>query len=365
MHKRLIPAAAGILVIVLSAAACASNTPVGSSPPAGSSAASAPASAPAATASPSAAPTVPVGTDGTSAAEELQSGFVSVVKKVSPSVVVIETDQGLGSGVIFDSDGHIVTNAHVVANASTFRVTLASGKTLDASLVGAFVQDDLAVLKVPADSALQPATFGDSSSLLVGDIVMAIGNPLGLQSSVTEGIVSALNRTVSEPGGIALPGVIQTSAAINPGNSGGALVDLEGHVVGIPTLTATDPQIGGAAPGIGFAIPSNTARDIAQQLITYGHVVNSHRAYLGIQGADTFAGQGVYVYRVDAGGPAATAGITNGDVITAIGGQATPDDATLAEVIAGHQPGDTVSVTVIRPNGSQTQVSVRLGEVQG
>lgn len=309
----------------------------------------------------SAAPSSPPVGSGTAA--QLENDFVAVVKQVAPSVVVIETDQGLGSGVIFDAKGDIVTNAHVTEGASQFRVTLADGRQQSATLVGSFASDDLAVLRMASPSNLHPAVFADSSRLQVGDIVMAIGNPLGLQSSVTEGIVSALNRTVSEPGGVALPGVIQTSAAINPGNSGGALVDLAGQVVGIPTLAATDPQIGGTAPGIGFAIPSSTAKDIAQQLISSGHVVSSGRAYLGIQTADTFGGQGVYVVRVATGGPAANAGITNGELITAVDGTATPDNQSLSELLAQHKPGDKVTVSLIRPNGSKTSVTVTLGEL--
>jgi S1-C subfamily serine protease len=137
--------------------------------------------------------------------------------------------------------------------------------------------DDLAVVHVPA-TGLQPATFADSSKLVVGDIVLAVGNPLGLQSTVTEGIVSALGRSVPESATVTLPNVIQTSAAINPGNSGGALVDLNGSVVGIPTLALSDPQMGGAAVGIGFAIPSSVVSNIANQLITYGKVVNAQPA---------------------------------------------------------------------------------------
>jgi putative serine protease PepD len=176
----------------------------------------------------------------------LQQQFVQVVKQVGPSVVLIQTDQGLGSGIVFDAKGNVVTNHHVVANAGSFRVTLANGTRYGAQLVGSFPADDLAVLHIDA-GGLQPAAFADSSRLQVGDVTLAIGNPLGLQSSVTEGIVSALGRTVNEDDGVALPNVIQTSAAINPGNSGGALVDLQGQVIGIPTLAATDPQLGGSA----------------------------------------------------------------------------------------------------------------------
>ena len=147
---------------------------------------------------------------------------------------------------------------------------------------------------------------------------MAIGNPLGLSSSVTEGIVSGLNRQESEGNGVMLQNAIQTSAAINPGNSGGALVDIHGRVIGIPTLAASDPQLGGAAAGIGFAIPSSTVKDIAGQIVKNGKVVNSNRAYLGIQIGDT--GNGVYVGTVTAGGPSAKAGLVAGDVITAVNG---------------------------------------------
>ncbi len=222
------------------------------------------------------APATPAASSATSPADAgtalaLQQDFVGVVKDVNPSVVVIETSRGLGSGIVFDTKGDIVTNAHGTAGSTTFKVTLANGRTLDGTLVGSFAGDDLAVIHVNATN-LPPATFGDSSKLIVGDIVLAIGNPLGLQSSVTEGIVSALGRTVSEDNGVALPNAIQTSAPINPGNSGGALVDLAGNVVGIPTLAATDPQLGGAATGIGFAIPSNIVTDIANQLIANGKV---------------------------------------------------------------------------------------------
>jgi putative serine protease PepD len=201
--------------------------------------------------------------------------------------------------------------------------------------------------------------------VLVGDVALAIGNPLGLQSSVTEGIVSALGRTVSEDNGVALPNVIQTSAAINPGNSGGALVDLQGQVIGIPTLAATDPELGGsAAPGIGFAIPSNSVRDIAAQLISQGKVTNSHRAWLGVEVAATTSG-GLLVTKVEAGGPAAKAGIRAGELITAVDGTATPDPATLADVLAGLDPGQAVTVAVASPDGAKQTVRLILGQFPG
>jgi putative serine protease PepD len=294
----------------------------------------------------------------------LQQQFVKVVKQVGPSVVLIQTSQGLGSGVVLDATGNVVTNDHVVQASSGFRVTLADGKQSQAQLVGTFPADDLAVLHVDA-AGLHPAAFADSSSLQVGDVALAIGNPLGLQSSVTEGIVSALGRTVNEDNGVALPNVIQTSAAINPGNSGGALVDLQGQVIGIPTLAATDPQLGGsAAPGIGFAIPSNTVRDIAAQLISQGKVTNSHRAWLGVEVAATTSG-GLLVAKVVSGGPAVKAGIRAGELITAVQGTATPDPATLADVLAGLRPGRTVRVAVVGPGGAHRTVRVTLGQFPG
>ena len=289
---------------------------------------------------------------------------MAVVKKVGPSVVLVQTDRGLGSGIVFDTQGDVVTNYHVVQGAQSLKVSLANGKQYDGSLKGTFPPDDLAVIHIGA-SGLHPASFGDSSKLVVGDLVMAIGNPLGLQSSVTEGIVSAVGRTVSEPGGAALPGVIQTSAAINPGNSGGALVDLSGQVIGIPTLAATDPQIGGTAPGIGFAIPSNLAKDIATQLIQNGRVTNSHRAFLGVEQPGDTGGQGTLVFNVVPGGPAEKAGIQPGDVITAINHQPTPDPDALSSVLANLKPGDRVPVEIMREDGSRKTVTVTLGQFPG
>jgi putative serine protease PepD len=205
------------------------------------------------------------------------TGFADVVAKALPSVVQIRSDSGLGSGIVFDAAGHIVTNAHVVAGFRQFRVTLADGSEHAATLRGAYRQGDLAVVSLDG-ARPRPAVFADSSRIRVGDYTLAIGNPLGLRSSVTQGIVSSKSRTVPEGNGIALPSVIQTSAPINPGNSGGALVDATGAVIGIPTLAAEDPQMGGAADGIGFAISSNTVREIAAQLIAHGRVLHPLRS---------------------------------------------------------------------------------------
>jgi S1-C subfamily serine protease len=202
-------------------------------------------------------------------ASALQQRFVSIVRAVLPAVVQVRTSVALGSGVVFDARGDVVTNAHVVGDATRFVVTLVSGETHPATLVGRNTGTDLAVIRMTG-ARPRPATFANSAQTEVGDITLAIGNPLGLRSSTTEGIVSAVGRSVPEGNGVSLSSVIQTSAAINPGNSGGALVDLSGQVIGIPTLAAVDPEMGAEAPGIGFAIGSNTVRRVADKLVRSG-----------------------------------------------------------------------------------------------
>ena len=294
----------------------------------------------------------------------LQQSLVTVIGRVAPMVVQISTPQGLGSGVVFDSSGDVVTNAHVVAGGGPFQVTDPRGHTYQARLVGAFAPDDLAVVRAQG-AHLRSATFASSGTLQVGDIVLAIGNPLGLRSSVTEGIVSALGRTVDEPTGAVLPNVIQTSAPINPGNSGGALVDLRGEVVGIPTLAATDPELGaGAAPGIGFAIPSALVTDIAGQIVKHGHVVSSHRAFLGAELVTGLA-SGAVVAAVRPGGPAAHAGIAPGDVITSIDGQPISSSVDVAEALAKLTAGQTVSVSITKRDGASAILKVTLGQYPG
>jgi S1-C subfamily serine protease len=297
-------------------------------------------------------------------AASLQDTFVAVVERVRSSVVQIQTNTGLGSGIVFDGKGDVVTNNHVVTGATTIQVTTAEGRTQTASLIGTFPSGDLAVIRVPG--ALRPLAFADSSSLKVGMLVLAIGNPLGLQSSVTEGIVSALDRTVSESGAITLPDMIQTSAAINPGNSGGALVDLTGKVVGIPTLAAVDPNLG-AANGIGFAIPSNTVKDIANQIIANGHVVNSHRAYLGISAStvvnSTNTPVGVLVGAVTPGGPAEKAGLTAGDIIIDFAGVPIRTMSDLSAALADLQPAAVVSITVLTSGGAQKTLTANVAEL--
>jgi S1-C subfamily serine protease len=294
---------------------------------------------------------------------KLQSEYVKLVQDVGPSVVLIETSVGLGSGIIYDAQGDIVTNNHVVTGSQTFTVITSTGKQYPASLVGSFAPDDLAVIRIHA-TGLHPATFANSSNLQVGDIVMAIGNPLGLQSTVSEGIVSAMRTAVPEGNGVTLPSAIQTTAAINPGNSGGALIDLNEQVVGIPTLAATDQQLGGgAAPGIGFAIPSNTVTLIAKQLVANGSVSNSGRAALGAQLANT-GGHGALVTTVKSGGPAALAGIKVGDTITAIGGQSVTGAQAVADVLVALKAGQQVTVNLLHSDGSKGTVSVTLTELQ-
>ena len=298
----------------------------------------------------------------------LQREYERVVATVLPSVVQITTPEGLGSGIVFDAEGDIVTNAHVVGSVKDVRVRLPSAsKALAAAVLGVFAPDDLAVIRVRgAAGTLRPATFGRSSAVRVGEIVLAMGNPLGLTGTVTDGIVSATGRTVSEGQGSSavLISAIQTSAPINPGNSGGALVSLSGQVIGIPTLAASDPQMGGAAVGIGFAIPSDTVTSIARQLVATGKVANSGRAALGIT-AETLAdasGQpaGVGVVTTEPGGPAAHAGIRTGDIILAVDGKATDSVTALQSVLAALNPGDQVRVRLSR-DGTQSTVTATVG----
>ncbi|SNT59504.1 serine protease, S1-C subfamily, contains C-terminal PDZ domain [Streptosporangium subroseum] len=337
------------------------------------------------TASPSGSPSGSPSTSPSRSAEAapgavaLETAYERVIAKVLPSIVQITTANGLGSGIVYDRSGHIITNAHVVGRANQFKVTLATGSTpRTAKLVESFGLGDLAVIKVDDPEGLTPAVFGDSSKLRVGQIVLAMGNPLGLSGSVTNGIVSALGRTVSEPQdddpedegspGATITGAIQTSAAINPGNSGGALVNLSGEVIGIPTLAALNPELGGgAAPGIGFAIPSNTATDIATQIVKDGKVTNTHRAALGVT-VQTVIGidgrtVGVGVVRVSRGSGASRAGVRVGDVIISINNVRITGTQALSELLATLNPGDQAKVQLLRPNGSTSTVTVTLGEL--
>ncbi|MFI6032730.1 S1C family serine protease [Streptomyces sp. NPDC051315] len=306
-------------------------------------------------------------------ADDLENAYQRVIKDVLPSVVQIQTGSELGSGVVYDDKGHIVTNAHVVGDTRTFQVTTANSRdALAATLVYSYPEQDLAVIRLDRPpSGLRPATFGDSAKVEVGQIVLAMGSPLGLSSSVTQGIVSATGRTVSEGSegggtGATIANMVQTSAAINPGNSGGALVNLDGQVIGIPTLAATDPGLGdSAAPGIGFAIPASMVRTVADQIVKDGRVTDSGRAALGITGrtyADAeFRPAGVAVVEVRDGGAADKAGIEVGDVITGLGDTVITTMTSLAEALAEARPGERTTVTLTRDGGQQT-VEVTLGE---
>lgn len=297
---------------------------------------------------------------------DLQTAYQNTVKAVLPSVVQITTDQDLGSGVVFDDKGDIVTNAHVVGNATNFQVSLATGGSpLGAKLVSSFPASDLAVIRLTSPpKGLKPADFGDSGKVAVGQIVLAMGNPLGLSSSVTQGIVSATGRTVSESSsgggtGATIPDMVQTSAAINPGNSGGALVNLDNQVIGIPTLAATDPQLGsGAAPGIGFAIPASTVTRIAEQIIKNGKVTDSGRAALDVtvRGVVDQNQQpaGVAIVSATKGGAAAKAGLRSGDVITKLGSKPITTVQSLTTALAALKPGAKVTVTFDRNGVTQT-----------
>lgn len=355
-------AAAAVAVIALAAAGCGSSKAKSSDSSPAASSSSAPSQA----------------TPATQSSDQLQSDYERVVGDVLPSVVQISTDSGLGSGVVFDTKGDIVTNAHVVGRATSFQVTQPTGgQPLTASLVGTYPSGDLAVIRVGnGGNTLKPAKFGDSTKLRVGQIVLAMGSPLGLTGTVTQGIVSALGRTVTSNdssgsgAAITVGDAIQTSAAINNGNSGGALVDLSSEVVGIPSSAALNPELGNsAAPGIGFAIPTATATRIANQLIASGKVTDSGRAALGVKVTgvvdNTGSPVGVGIAELETNSPAGTAGLKVGDVITAVNGTATPDLTTLSQVLVTLKPGQQVKVDYTAPDGSKHSATVTLGTLNG
>ena len=316
------------------------------------------------------------GLAGSATAQQTQ--YEKVVKNVLPSVVQISAGNSTGSGVVYDSKGDIVTNAHVIGSATTATVREpVDDKQVDARVIGKFTPDDLAVIRVDSDASdLKPAAWANSADAQVGQIVLAMGNPLGLTDSVTQGIVSATGRTVGEApsssgstaGSPLITGAIQTSAAINPGNSGGALVNLNNQVIGIPTLAARLPDEGGAAPGIGFAIPSNTVKDIAGQLIKDGRVTNSGRASLGISGETAVNSAddpiGVGVVSTTAGGTAASAGLHAGDIIVSLNNAKTPTIEALQGVLAGLKPGTNVTIHYLPGGtGAEKTGSAKLGSL--
>jgi S1-C subfamily serine protease len=299
--------------------------------------------------------------------QTVQREFLAVVAKVRPEVVEVATKSDLGSGIIYDAQGDIVTNNHVVGSATSFQVSTVSGERVPAVLVGTYPQGDIAVVRATQPLGLPPATFGMSAQLAPGSIVFAVGSPLGLASSVTEGIVSYNGRPADEGNGVTLPTTIQTSAAINPGNSGGALVDLDGDVVGIPTLAALDSENGGQAGGIGFAIPSDSVRPVADQLIATGHVANTGSAAMEIEGSDAVDPSGnaigVVVGNVPAGSGPAKAGVVPGDIVTSVAGHPTPTLAELEDVVAGLRSGATVTAAIVTRSGAHQSVDVVLDQL--
>jgi putative serine protease PepD len=295
----------------------------------------------------------------------------SVAAAVSPSVVKIDgrngSSGGTGTGFIIDANGYILTNNHVAAmgaNGGTLTVQFKDGSTTKATIVGTNPGYDLAVIKVDK-TGLPAVTLGDSSAVRVGDTAIAIGSPLGLEETVTAGIISALNRPVTAggEGETAFINAIQTDAAVNPGNSGGPLMNAAGQVIGINSAIATLGQqqgTQGGSIGLGFAIPISTASRIADEIIKTGH---STTPIIGVGLDQQFTGPGAKVGQITAGGAAEKAGLQSGDVITAVNGKNIADATALIVAIRSMEPGKSVELTVDR-NGQPQQVQLTLGSQQ-
>ena len=294
-----------------------------------------------------------------------EATIIRVARSATPAVVSVTTPGvGSGSGIIIRADGVILTNAHVVADASQVEIGLADGRRAIGQVLGRDVRVDIAVVRVALDN-LPAATLGNSDQLEVGQTAIAIGNPEGLDRTVTTGIVSAINRS---PLGFEVGGLIQTDAAINPGNSGGPLLDSQGRVIGINSAILR------GTTGLGFAVPINVAQDIANQLLTTGRIT---RAYLGIVPAELTpeivarfrlpVREGVIVRTVGARTPAARAGFQSSDIITAIDDSPVPTTSELFRVLRRHKPGDTVRIAVARldrtgQTATRSVITVRLIE---
>ncbi|HEX3623249.1 MAG TPA: trypsin-like peptidase domain-containing protein [Acidimicrobiales bacterium] len=297
-----------------------------------------------------------------------QTGDVqAILAKVQPGVVYVHTQAsqggrffpttGAGTGVILSADGEVLTNAHVVAGATSIKVNVGTEtQTRDATLIAADSANDIALIRITGASGLPTVTLGSSGDLRVGDDVVAIGNALDLKGgfTVTRGIVSALNRSIDSQDGSQLTGLIQTDAAINPGNSGGPLVNAGGQVVGINTA------VSGQAQNIGFAIAIDGIKAKLDALRAGQSTATQPRAYLGVSSQAVDGTPGATVTDVGAGTPAASAGIQAGDVITAIDATPVTDPDTLGTAIGGHKPGDRVTVTLQRAGAKRT-VQVTLG----
>jgi putative serine protease PepD len=296
-----------------------------------------------------------------------QSRIGSIYDAVSAGVVQIRSGQGSGTGFVIEDDGTIVTNAHVVDDATSAKVVFNdSDDAVTAKILGRDVSTDLAVLKVdPAQTpALEPLALADSDTVRVGDSAIAIGYPLGLERTVTAGIVSGLGREIKAPNGFSIDKVIQTDAPINPGNSGGPLLDAKGRVVGVNSQIATDGA-GQGNVGIGFAIPSNTVREVVPQL-EQGRAV-AH-PFIGVSTSPAISGSGAVIQRVTPGSPADKAGLRaassasgeGGDVIVAVDGKPIGEPDDVAAAIDRRAPGDRVTIVVLR-DGRRTAVELTLG----
>jgi putative serine protease PepD len=283
----------------------------------------------------------------------------TIYAAASPSVVSVRTGQGSGTGFLVDSDGTIVTNAHVVGDNSQVQVRFTDdGDLVDARVLGVDESTDLAAIKVDASAAngVKPLKLADSDDVQVGDTALAIGYPLGLDRTATAGIVSGLERDIQAPNGFSIDKVIQTDAPINPGNSGGPLLNSNGEVVGVNSQIATAGG-GNGSVGIGFAVPANTVKEVLPQL---ERGAQPEHAYLGVSTALAQNG-GAQVGEVTAGGPAAKSGIQQGDVITEVDGDQVQGPDDVASAIEDNKPGDKVDVKVDR-NGSERTIQVTLGQ---
>ncbi len=304
----------------------------------------------------------PAGARAPSAADRtaVEQTVIDIARQVSPSVVSVIRGEGSGSGIIVSADGVVLTNAHVVGNAGVVQVGLADGRVLEGRVLGGDPSVDVAVVRVEA-RGLPAAVLGDGDNLEVGQMAIAIGNPLGLDRTVTSGVVSAVNRN---PQGFGLDGLIQTDAAISPGNSGGPLLDSQGRVIGLNTAVLRAP----GAEGLGFAIPIGLANDVARQIIETGRV---RRAYLGVSFrdvdpllADQFdlpAREGVLVAAVGRDTPAGRSGIRPGDIITAVNGESVENGGDLRRLLRAIEPGAEVTLTLVREAGER-RIRVRLTE---
>jgi putative serine protease PepD len=279
-----------------------------------------------------------------------------VYAAVADGVVAVQVGGGSGTGFVIDQRGTIVTNAHVVGESSTANVRFGdSGSAHPAEVLGTDPSTDLAVLRVDPSrvGTLRPLALADSDAVRVGDQVVAIGHPFGLDRTATAGIVSGLGREIQSPNGFSIDEVIQTDAAINPGNSGGPLADARGRVVGVNSQIATAGANGNV--GVGFAVPANTVRDVVPRL---ARGVTIERPYLGVTSAAT--PRGVEVEDLAAGGPAAAAGIEAGDRIVNVGGRTVSEPGDVTDALDGREPGDSVTVVVER-NGDRHEIEVELG----